>query len=99
MTGSANTARIHQEVKIYPIFFSMEQQKQTPNFRLNEIIEDGSAKTFLYELPEENNNSSFFARLKARIKKAITKLKKWRGEDVKANKLNFSEYDGEREYE
>lgn len=52
----------------------MEQQKQTPNFRLIEIIEDGSAKTFNYENPEENNNSSFFARLKAKIQQILRLL-------------------------
>ena len=49
----------------------MEQQKQTPNFRLIEIIEDGSAKTFNYQISEENNNSSFFARLKAKIQQIL----------------------------
>ena len=52
----------------------MEQQKQTPNFRLIEIIEDGSAKTFYYSNPEENNNSSFFARLKAKIQQILRLL-------------------------
>lgn len=49
----------------------MVQQKQTPNFRLIEIIQEGSAKTFVYEDPEKNNNSSFFARLKAKIQQII----------------------------
>jgi len=49
----------------------MEQQRQTPNFRLIEVIEDDSAKTFIYEDPEKNINSSFFARLKAKIQQIL----------------------------
>ena len=65
----------------------MEQQRQTPNFRLIEIIEDGSAKTFYYSNPEENNNSSFFSRLKAKIQQ-ILRLLNFKNREKKTKPIN-----------
>jgi hypothetical protein len=41
------------------------------NEKLIEILEDGSAKTFIYEDPEKKNKSSFIARIKAKIQQKL----------------------------
>ena len=46
---------------------SLKQQRQAPSLKLIEILEDGSAKTFIYEDPEKKTKSSFIARIKAKI--------------------------------
>ena len=50
---------------------SQKQQRQAPSFKLIEILEDGSAKTFIYEDPEKKNKSSFIARIKAKIQQKL----------------------------
>jgi hypothetical protein len=45
----------------------LKQQRQPPSLKLLEIIEDGSAKTFIYEDPEQKSKSSFIVRIKAKI--------------------------------
>ncbi|MFO0089369.1 MAG: hypothetical protein ACK518_00900 [bacterium] len=50
---------------------SQKQQRQAPSFELIEILEDGSAKTFIYEDPEKKNKSSFIARIKAKIQQKL----------------------------
>lgn len=45
----------------------LKQQRQAPSLKLIEIIEDGSAKTFIYEDPEQKSKSSFIGRIKAKI--------------------------------
>lgn len=50
---------------------SLKQQRQAPSLKLIEILEDGSAKTFIYEDPEKKNKSSFIARIKAKIQQKL----------------------------
>jgi hypothetical protein len=50
---------------------SQKQQRQAPSFKLIEILEDGSAKTFIYEDPEKKNKSSFIAQIKAKIQQKL----------------------------
>jgi len=45
----------------------LKQQRQPPSFKLIEIIEDGSAKTFIYEDPEKKSKSSLIGRITAKI--------------------------------
>jgi len=50
---------------------SLKQQRQAPSLKLIKILEDGSAKTFIYEDPEKKNKSSFIARIKAKIQQKL----------------------------
>ena len=50
---------------------SVDKQRQVPSLKLIELIEDGSAKTFIYEDPEKKNKSSFIARIKAKIQQKL----------------------------
>jgi hypothetical protein len=41
---------------------------------LVKIVEDGSAKTFVYEDPDQNHETGVIARLKAKVSRYIDKL-------------------------
>lgn len=49
----------------------LKQQRQAPSLKLIEILEDGSAKTFIYEDPEKKHQSSFISRIKAKIQQKL----------------------------
>lgn len=49
----------------------LKQQKQTSSLKLIEILEDGSAKTFIYEDPEKKNKSGFISRIKTKIQQKL----------------------------
>ena len=49
-------------------------KNSSPELRLVKIVEDGSAKTFVYEDPDQNRETGVIARLKAKVSRYIDKL-------------------------
>lgn len=47
------------------------KRRQAPSLRLIKVLEDGSAKTFIYENPDKKNKSGFIARLGAKIQREL----------------------------
>lgn len=49
-------------------------REQSPSLKLIKVIEDGSAKTFIYENPHQTDRSGFMDRLRAKIQRRLKTL-------------------------
>lgn len=49
-------------------------KNSSPELRLVKIVEDGSAKTFVYEDPDQNREPGLIARFKAKVSRYLDKL-------------------------